>query len=239
MRARCPGARAIGPARLERLPFLRRHRRLGLGQPSRRQHRCMACCGGSRRATSRRCMPTNCCTQGSTTYAICRCARARGCVPAMIYLLRRRAQGKPKPGYVELIAAAARDWKLPERYVRSVERWSTSRWTGARVIDAGEHGDECHPPRGRAAAACRASASAPSSSTRRSGAASTAGCATAATARSRRCSPARPTAVAAMIEACRNGPLGARVDALYQREGTRTISKLRRPGEVFSVLPTA
>jgi hypothetical protein len=58
--------------------------------------------------------------------------------PAMIYLLRRRTAGKPKPGYVELIAAAARGWKLPEAYVRSVERWSTSRWTGARVIDAGE-----------------------------------------------------------------------------------------------------
>ncbi len=59
-------------------------------------------------------------------------------VPAMIYLLRRRAPGKPKPGYIELIAPAARDWKLPERYVQSVERWSTSRFTGARVIDAGE-----------------------------------------------------------------------------------------------------
>ena len=38
-------------------------------------------------------------------------------VPAMIYLLRRRAAGQPKPGYVEMIAAAARDWKLPERYI--------------------------------------------------------------------------------------------------------------------------
>jgi cation transport regulator ChaC len=57
---------------------------------------------------------------------------------AMIYLLRRRSAGRPKPGYVEMIAASARAWKLPEAYVRSVERWSTSRWTGARVIDAGE-----------------------------------------------------------------------------------------------------
>jgi len=56
---------------------------------------------------------------------------------AMIYLLRRRAPGKPKPGYVEMLAAAARAWKLPEPYVKSVERWSTSRWTGARIIDAG------------------------------------------------------------------------------------------------------
>jgi cation transport regulator ChaC len=59
-------------------------------------------------------------------------------IRAMTYLLRRRAPGKPKPGYVEMIAAAARAWKLPERYIRSVERWSVSRWTGARVIDAGE-----------------------------------------------------------------------------------------------------
>jgi hypothetical protein len=58
--------------------------------------------------------------------------------PAMTYLLHRRVAGRPKPGYVEMTAAAARDWKLPERYVRSVERWSTSRWTGTRVIDAGE-----------------------------------------------------------------------------------------------------
>ncbi|MGH6665988.1 MAG: gamma-glutamylcyclotransferase family protein [Pseudolabrys sp.] len=57
---------------------------------------------------------------------------------AMIYLLRRRAPGKPKPGYVEMIAAAALAWKLPEPYIRSIERWSVSRWTGARVIDAGE-----------------------------------------------------------------------------------------------------
>jgi hypothetical protein len=56
----------------------------------------------------------------------------------MIYLLRRRAAGQPRPGYVEMIAAAARAWKLPEPYVKSVERWSTSRWTGARVIDVGE-----------------------------------------------------------------------------------------------------
>jgi hypothetical protein len=59
-------------------------------------------------------------------------------VRAMIYLLRRRAPGKPRPGYVEMIAEAARSWNLPERYICSVERWSASRWTGARVIDAGE-----------------------------------------------------------------------------------------------------
>jgi len=44
--------------------------------------------------------------------------------------------------------------------------------------------------------------------------------------------------VTAIIEACRTGPLGARVDALHQREGTAEDVNLRRAGEVFSVLAT-
>jgi len=45
--------------------------------------------------------------------------------------------------------------------------------------------------------------------------------------------------VAAMIETSRRGPLGARVDVLHQREGTNDDLKPMRPGDVFSVLPTA
>jgi acylphosphatase len=45
--------------------------------------------------------------------------------------------------------------------------------------------------------------------------------------------------VADMIDACRQGPLAARVDAIDQREGTVDETKLRRPGEVFSMLATA
>ena len=45
--------------------------------------------------------------------------------------------------------------------------------------------------------------------------------------------------VVAMIEACRRGPRGARVDALDQRDGGPDDLALRRPGELFSVLPTA
>src|SRR5262249_2832844 len=58
-------------------------------------------------------------------------------VRAMIYILRRHVPGIPRPGYVEMIAAAARGWELPEAYVRSVEPWPASRWTGPRQIDAG------------------------------------------------------------------------------------------------------
>ena len=56
-------------------------------------------------------------------------------MPAMTYVLRRQTPGRPKPGYVEMIAACARNWDLPEDYVRSIERWSKSRWTGTRVIE--------------------------------------------------------------------------------------------------------
>jgi acylphosphatase len=42
-----------------------------------------------------------------------------------------------------------------------------------------------------------------------------------------------------MVEISRQGPLGARVDALHQREGEADDLTLRRPGELFSVLATA
>lgn len=59
-------------------------------------------------------------------------------VPALVYLLRNRVPGRPRPGYIESIAAAAREWQLPEPYIRSVERWSPSGFTGAAGIDVGE-----------------------------------------------------------------------------------------------------
>jgi acylphosphatase len=45
--------------------------------------------------------------------------------------------------------------------------------------------------------------------------------------------------IEAMMEACRRGPYAARVDQIDQREGTSADVRLRRPGDVFSVLPTA
>jgi acylphosphatase len=48
-----------------------------------------------------------------------------------------------------------------------------------------------------------------------------------------------PDVVAAMIAACHEGPRGARVDGVDQRDGTREEAALRRPGDLFSVLPTA
>jgi len=45
--------------------------------------------------------------------------------------------------------------------------------------------------------------------------------------------------VAAMLEACRLGPPGARVEAIDRQEATQDDQVLRRAGELFSVLMTA
>jgi acylphosphatase len=45
--------------------------------------------------------------------------------------------------------------------------------------------------------------------------------------------------VLTMIELCRDGPPGARVEAVDQREAGAIDLALRRPGELFSVLTTA
>ena len=45
--------------------------------------------------------------------------------------------------------------------------------------------------------------------------------------------------VAAMLEACRLGPPGARVEAIDRQETTQDDQALRRAGELFSVLMTA
>jgi acylphosphatase len=46
------------------------------------------------------------------------------------------------------------------------------------------------------------------------------------------------SAVEAMIEVCRRGPMSARINALDQRDGTETDLIERAGGDVFSVLPT-
>jgi gamma-glutamylcyclotransferase (GGCT)/AIG2-like uncharacterized protein YtfP len=137
MHARCPDARALGPATLEGYRFF-----IGIDgwgsvvpSPGKNVH------GVLWKLTPR-------CVSALHAFELLHkglyqvrhlpvCQGSRR-VSAMVYLLRRRRPGQPKPGYVEMIAAAARDWQLPEPYVRSVERWSVSRFTGARAIDVGE-----------------------------------------------------------------------------------------------------
>ena len=45
-------------------------------------------------------------------------------------------------------------------------------------------------------------------------------------------------AVADMVDSCRRGPRGARIDAVDEQEGAPDLLRQRRPGELFSVLAT-
>jgi hypothetical protein len=50
---------------------------------------------------------------------------------ALVYLARPRPFGRPKAGYMELVLAAAREWRLPRAYVHSLRRWLPEQPLGA------------------------------------------------------------------------------------------------------------
>jgi hypothetical protein len=138
MQVRCPGARAVGPAWLDDYRFFVGIDGWGSVRPKP---------GDSVHGVLWRLMPRDVAALHAyellhkglydVRFLPVRIGARR--VLAMLYLLRRRAYGRPRPGYTEMIAASARAWRLPEHYVRSVERWSTSRWTGSRVISVEEN----------------------------------------------------------------------------------------------------
>jgi cation transport regulator ChaC len=57
---------------------------------------------------------------------------------ALVYIAGARAVGTPRPGYLELVVAAARAWDLPQSYVRELMRWTSSGFHGARALSTGE-----------------------------------------------------------------------------------------------------
>ncbi len=136
MRRRCPAARAVGPARLDGYAFFVGIDGWGSVKPQ---------AGSVVHGVLWRLTPRDIAALHAYEFLHAGLYEVRTLpvrsggklVAAMTYLLRRRATGRAKPGYVEMIAAAARAWTLPEDYVHAVERWRTSRFTGAHVLDAG------------------------------------------------------------------------------------------------------
>jgi len=57
---------------------------------------------------------------------------------AMVYVARRSEEGRARPGYMEIVIDAARDWDFPADYVRSLERRLSSGLRGARAVETGE-----------------------------------------------------------------------------------------------------
>lgn len=137
MRRRCPGARALGPAVLQGHRFF-----VGIdGWGSVRRSAGDTVHGVLWRLTPRDIAALHAYEllhQGLYDVRHLPVRLGVRLMSAMVYLLRCKTPGRPKPGYVEMVVACGRGWKLPERYIRSVEHLRGSRWTGSRVIDAGE-----------------------------------------------------------------------------------------------------
>jgi hypothetical protein len=51
--------------------------------------------------------------------------------PALVYLARPGRPGWPKAGYMELVVAAARQWKFPQGYIAALQRWLPKQASGA------------------------------------------------------------------------------------------------------------
>jgi len=62
------------------------------------------------------------------------------CATVLVYIARRGGRGAPRPGYMHQVLEAARDWGLPQPYIRSIARWAPSRWRGARAREIGPVG---------------------------------------------------------------------------------------------------
>jgi len=58
-------------------------------------------------------------------------------VAALVYVARETVPGGPKPGYQDIVVAAAREWQLPETYIRALERWLPGH-AGARAVETGD-----------------------------------------------------------------------------------------------------
>lgn len=139
MRARCPDARALGVARLPGWRFV--INRQGFGSIAPQPGGCVR--GVLWRLSTRDLAAINAYESIASGLYLRRClavrlgARNAG---ALVYITRQGGEGRGRPAYIHLVVQAARDWELPERYIRSLKRWSPSGWQGVRAKDTGEVG---------------------------------------------------------------------------------------------------
>lgn len=57
---------------------------------------------------------------------------------ALVYIGSDMGEGRPRPGYIELVVEAAREWDLPADYIETLARWSPGGWRGASAPDTGD-----------------------------------------------------------------------------------------------------
>ena len=139
MGARCPGALAMGVATLAGWRFVINPDGVGSIAP----HPGALLRGVLWRVTLRDLVALNAYESVDTGLYLRRILPVRlgaRCLPALVYVAQRRGQGRARPGYISLVVEAAREWRLPQPYVDTLQRWSPSGWQGARAKDTGEVG---------------------------------------------------------------------------------------------------
>ena len=168
-----------------------------------------------------------------------RAVRGAAARPALVYLARRARRG---PAEARLSRAGGRGGARLG-FAGALHPLAGALVAGAlaRRARAGDRRgrDERHPPRHHSRPRAGRRLPRLRRATRRSGAASRAGCATAATASVEAVFAGPAEAVAGMIEACRKGPprLAASTPSTSARRA-RTSCALRGQGDAFAVLPT-
>jgi gamma-glutamylcyclotransferase (GGCT)/AIG2-like uncharacterized protein YtfP len=58
--------------------------------------------------------------------------------PALVYIGRSQTPGLPRPGYLEVVLAAARELNFPPAYVDALARWLPSGLRATRTPETGE-----------------------------------------------------------------------------------------------------
>src|SRR5262249_50291878 len=118
MRRRCPGARGLGPARLDGWRYvITRDGYASLVRDARtRVH------GVLWRVTPPRPPAPQAYEQRAYLPRIVPVRHGAARRPALVYLAPERGGGKARPGYQELVVASAREWQLPEDYVAGLAR---------------------------------------------------------------------------------------------------------------------
>ena len=137
MRARCPGARAVGAARLDgwRFIIMRGGYASAVRSPGSAVH------GVLWQLTPRDLAALNAYENLDAGLYLRRTVPVRSAAAlqrAVIYLGHTRQEGRPDPAYQADIVEAARNWRFPAGYLAELRRWSPGGWRGAAKPQPGE-----------------------------------------------------------------------------------------------------
>ena len=137
MAARCPGAEAVGAAILEGYRFIIMSDGYASVEPARGQD----VYGIMWRLTPRDLAGLNAYESlqaGLYRRAMLPVLYDRVTLNALVYLGHTASEGRPRPGYMETVLDAAREWQLPQDYIESLRRWSSGGWQSAPRREIGE-----------------------------------------------------------------------------------------------------